>query len=420
MISAPRAVSWRRDLKTHDFDPTNMPLPAALPLRNGVEHDGSTGSTRSAGSTLAREEPVPISFSVSRLPQKRPCGTHVTVNTPCCSPCSQWAGAPLPQGAVPRAPVSQVMLQMSKMIELACIESNEKYQRQKMLHKLLMLELDSANNKQQENKGVANESAETKDRNIENSTRTQASNQKSTQTKQYSPIAGHLSVILGPYTLMLTAYDRAQQQKQVVLMEPVKSINLSNVLSAIGATCNNGTPIIQYGVTIQRGYGDLSPSSHPEQLAPPAHHPSQRYNLTPVDSSNFMTLFMDALHGLPILDANGDDYNTPGARPAPQAETAENADTTRAAVNQPAVLTRTPPLPSHPSNSPNPHTPPTTAPSAWTPPPPPPAPHLPPQAIQNLAFWYLRRLEGVLSYTHGRLYLARYCAGRAQGRFIQS
>ena len=110
-----------------------------------------------------------------------------------------------------------------------------------MLHKLLMLELDSANNKQQENKGAANESAETKDRNIENSTRTQASNQKSTQTKQYSPIAGHLSVILGPYTLMLTAYDRSQQQKQVVLMEPVKSINLSNVLSAIGATCNNGT-----------------------------------------------------------------------------------------------------------------------------------------------------------------------------------
>ena len=91
----------------------------------------------------------------------------------------------MPQGAVPRAPVSQVMLQMSKMIELACIESNEKYQRQKMLHKLLMLELDSANNKQQENKGVANESAETKDRNIENSTRTQTSNQKSTQTKQY-------------------------------------------------------------------------------------------------------------------------------------------------------------------------------------------------------------------------------------------
>ena len=36
-----------------------------------------------------------------------------------------------------------------------------------MLHKLLMLELDSANNKQQENKGVANESAETKDRNRE-------------------------------------------------------------------------------------------------------------------------------------------------------------------------------------------------------------------------------------------------------------
>ena len=40
---------------------------------------------------------------------------------------------------MPRAPVSQVMLLMSKMIENACIVSNEKYQRQKMLHKLLML-----------------------------------------------------------------------------------------------------------------------------------------------------------------------------------------------------------------------------------------------------------------------------------------
>ena len=54
-----------------------MPLPAALPLRNGGEHDASTGSTRSAGSTLARTEPVPISVSVSRLPQKRPCGTRL-------------------------------------------------------------------------------------------------------------------------------------------------------------------------------------------------------------------------------------------------------------------------------------------------------------------------------------------------------
>ena len=54
-----------------------MPLPAALPLRNGGEHDGSTGSTLSAGSTLASVEPVPRSVSVSQLPQKRPCGTRL-------------------------------------------------------------------------------------------------------------------------------------------------------------------------------------------------------------------------------------------------------------------------------------------------------------------------------------------------------
>ena len=235
---------------------------------------------------------------------------------------------------MPRAPVSQVMLLMNKMIENACIESNEKFQRQKMLHKLLMPELGNDNNLQQGKRGAAKESYESNDRNVEISMSTHASNQKSLQTEQYSPIAGHLSVILGPYTLMLTAYNRAQQQKQVVQMEPLKSINLLNVQSAIGATCNNGTTTIQYGVTIQRGYSDLSLPNHPEQLARPAHDPSQRYNLTPKDSSNFMTLFLDALYGLPTLGANGDDgddRDAPHAKSASHTETAENAETTRAA-----------------------------------------------------------------------------------------
>ena len=49
--------------------------------------------------------------------------------------------------------------------------SNEKIQRQKlgqkMLHKLLMLELGTANNLQQKKKGAAKESSETNDRNVE-------------------------------------------------------------------------------------------------------------------------------------------------------------------------------------------------------------------------------------------------------------
>ena len=77
MISSTRAVSWRRDLKTRYFHPM---CPSGLPsgcLRHRGEHGESTGSTRSAGSTLARVKPVPISVSVSRLPRKRPCGTRL-------------------------------------------------------------------------------------------------------------------------------------------------------------------------------------------------------------------------------------------------------------------------------------------------------------------------------------------------------
>ena len=275
---------------------------------------------------------------------------------------------------MPRAPVSQVMLLMNKMIENACTESNEKFQRQKMLHKLLMLELGNANNLQQGKRGTAKESYEINDRNVEISTRTHASNKKSPQTEQYSPIAGHLSVILGPYTLMLTAYNRAQQQKQVVQMEPLKSINLSNVQSTIGTTCNHGTPITQYGVTIRRGYDDSGLPSYTEQPEWPAHDPPQRYNHTPMDSSYlldssyFMTMFLDALYGLPTPDANGDDgddCDAPHAKTAPHTETPENAATTGAAENQPAAPARTPPLP-----APQP-------PAAILPPPPPP-PHPPP------------------------------------------
>ena len=62
------------------------------------------------------------------------------------------------------------MLQTGTMIENACIMSNEKMQRQKMLHKLLMLELSNATNLQQEQKGAAKKSFETNDRNVEIST----------------------------------------------------------------------------------------------------------------------------------------------------------------------------------------------------------------------------------------------------------
>ena len=70
-------------------------------------------------------------------------------------------------------------------------------------------------------------------------------------------------------------------------------------------------PLKQYGVTIQRGYCNLGLPSYPKQLARPTHDPPQRYNQTPMESSYFMTLFLDALHGLPTLDANGDDCDTP-------------------------------------------------------------------------------------------------------------
>ena len=91
---------------------------------------------------------------------------------------------------MPRAPVSQVMLLMNKMIENAGIESNEKFQRQKMLHKLLMLELGNANNLQQGKRGAANELSETNDRNVEISTRTACIEPKITANGAVQPDRG--------------------------------------------------------------------------------------------------------------------------------------------------------------------------------------------------------------------------------------